>query len=218
MSKETPFFKFDASDWLAGSIQFVGFAEKGLFIDLCALYWKNQKPIKIDAKFKVRYRDVEGALSNLIATLSNLEIIKETELGIVIPFLDRQLEIRKEWVKKCSDAGKKSRKPKGSLSNKKEERRKKKEDSRDKIVEKSKDERIRDFSLLAQKENDKLSNEELNNFISYWTESGINDKKLRFEKEKSFGVKRRISTWASRSYNNKTQKQTNVDIPELPTW
>lgn len=35
----------------------------------------------------------------------------------------------------------------------------------------------------------------LNDFYSYWTEHGPNDKKMRFEKEKSFGVERRLETW-----------------------
>lgn len=35
----------------------------------------------------------------------------------------------------------------------------------------------------------------LNEFYSYWTEHGIKDKKMRFEKQKSFGISRRLSTW-----------------------
>ena len=35
----------------------------------------------------------------------------------------------------------------------------------------------------------------INDFFSYWTEHGINDRKMRFEKEKSFGLGRRLATW-----------------------
>ena len=35
----------------------------------------------------------------------------------------------------------------------------------------------------------------LNNFFGYWTEHGEKDKKMRFEKQKSFGLARRLSTW-----------------------
>ena len=35
----------------------------------------------------------------------------------------------------------------------------------------------------------------LNDFYSYWTEHGEKDKKMRFEKEKSFGLERRLGTW-----------------------
>lgn len=135
MSKQTPFFKFDAMEWLGGSIQFCTLAEKGLFIDLCAMYWDSQKPIKIDAKFKVRCRYVEGTLSDLIGTLSDLEIIQHSEAGITIPFLDILMSDREKWLEKCSEGGKKSASVKGTSSNKKEERRKKKVESREKITE-----------------------------------------------------------------------------------
>lgn len=49
----------------------------------------------------------------------------------------------------------------------------------------------------------------LNNFYSYWTEHGDSDLKMRFEKEKSFGLSRRLSTWNKREteFNgNKTEK------------
>ena len=36
-------------------------------------------------------------------------------------------------------------------------------------------------------------------FIDYWTEHGPKDKKMRFEKEKSFGIKRRLATWKANS-------------------
>ena len=40
--------------------------------------------------------------------------------------------------------------------------------------------------------------ENLGEFISYWTEHGPNDKKMRFEKEKSFDPIRRLATWKKR--------------------
>lgn len=128
--KDTPFFKFDSSAWLGGSIQFTSLECKGLFIDMCALYWESQKPLKIDTKFKVRIRYDEGTLSNLLGTLTELSVIVETEQGYKIPFLDKLMSDRRKWLQKCSDAGKKS---KGTSSNKKEERREKKVESRKKI-------------------------------------------------------------------------------------
>lgn len=144
MSRQSPFFKFDAIQWLAGSIQFCTLEEKGLFIDLCAMYWDSQKPVKIDDKFKVRYRYLEGTLSNLIGTLSNLEIITESEAGITIPFLDILINERQDFLEKCSKAGVKSASIKGCSSNKKEERRKKSVERRKKSVETRK-ESVEDF-------------------------------------------------------------------------
>lgn len=51
----------------------------------------------------------------------------------------------------------------------------------------------------------------LNDFYSYWTEHGPNDKKMRFEKEKSFGVERRLETW-----NNNKNKFGNFSDDSEP--
>jgi uncharacterized phage protein (TIGR02220 family) len=135
MSKQTPFFKFDAMQWLGGAIQNCTLEEKGLFIDLCALYWKHYKPVKVDAKFKVRYRNLEGTLSDLIGTLSDLGFIIVSEAGITVKFLDELMDDRQEFLQKCSKAGKKSASTKGTSTNKKEECRKKNVESRDKKEE-----------------------------------------------------------------------------------
>jgi hypothetical protein len=39
----------------------------------------------------------------------------------------------------------------------------------------------------------------IEDFFNYWSEHGINDKKMRFEKEKSFDVKRRLQRWYNRN-------------------
>ena len=38
-------------------------------------------------------------------------------------------------------------------------------------------------------------------FEMYWTEHGEKDKKMRFEKEKTFGIPQRLSTWFKRDLN-----------------
>ena len=45
-----------------------------------------------------------------------------------------------------------------------------------------------------------LVNESITDFLEYWTEHSINGKKMRFEKEKVFDIKRRWGTWVK---NNK---------------
>lgn len=49
----------------------------------------------------------------------------------------------------------------------------------------------------------------IQDFFEYWTEHGENDKKMRFEKEKSFGIKRRLSTWNKREKEFNAKKQNN---------
>lgn len=43
-------------------------------------------------------------------------------------------------------------------------------------------------------------------FVEYWTEHGENDRKMRFEKETSFDIKRRLLTWKNNNYNKNGSK------------
>ena len=51
------------------------------------------------------------------------------------------------------------------------------------------------LSLFLDKNPNKYSKDMYHAFFEYWTEHGENDKKMRFEKERSFGIKRRLGTW-----------------------
>ena len=51
----------------------------------------------------------------------------------------------------------------------------------------------------------------LREFYDYWTEHGIKDKKMRFEKEKTFGIEQRLRTWYNR--NPKQYDQNNDPNP-----
>lgn len=45
--------------------------------------------------------------------------------------------------------------------------------------------------LIGNQEN----SDEVDRFIDYWCEYSINGRKMRFEKEKVFDIKRRFATW-----------------------
>ena len=53
-------------------------------------------------------------------------------------------------------------------------------------------------------------------FEEYWTEHGEKDKKMRFEKEKTFGLSRRLSSWNKNGYNDYTPVKKPV-VP-VPHW
>lgn len=53
----------------------------------------------------------------------------------------------------------------------------------------------------------------LNDFYFYWTEHGENDKKLRFEKEKTFGVQQRLRTWFNRNPNQYKEQDKTFKAP-----
>ena len=59
------------------------------------------------------------------------------------------------------------------------------------------------------------SKELLREFYEYWTEHGEKDKKMRFEKETSFNIERRLNRWQANEskFNNKTsgnEKTNNI--------
>jgi len=45
------------------------------------------------------------------------------------------------------------------------------------------------------------SKQMLRQFFDYWTERGKNDRLMRFEKQKSFDIKKRLVTWSSKDWN-----------------
>ena len=55
---------------------------------------------------------------------------------------------------------------------------------------------------------DEYGRDMLNDFYFYWTEHGHNDKKLRFEKEKTFGISQRLRTWFSRNPKQYQKEET----------
>jgi hypothetical protein len=63
---------------------------------------------------------------------------------------------------------------------------------------------------------DEYGRDMLNDFYFYWTEHGENDKKLRFEKEKTFGISQRLRTWLSR--NPKQYQKEGISPEELKAY
>jgi hypothetical protein len=52
------------------------------------------------------------------------------------------------------------------------------------------------------------SKDTLRDFFDYWSEHGENDKKMKFEKEKSFSIKARLKRWAKNDFNKTEKKET----------
>ena len=79
------------------------------------------------------------------------------------------------------------------------------EKEKEKVQVKEKGERKAEFKNSLTPFLETYEKELLNDFYSYWTEHGENDRKMRFEKEKSFGLSRRLATWKKREIQfNKT--------------
>lgn len=78
------------------------------------------------------------------------------------------------------------------------------------------EERESDFmELIAQEGRGIYPDEMLRAFFNYWSESNQNGKKMRFEMQKTFDVKKRLATWASneQKYHFKSNNYGNTNDP-----
>jgi len=85
-----------------------------------------------------------------------------------------------------------------------------------KVKESSKtliEERKKAFALqISPLIDSEFTRQDAREFYEYWTEHGTNDKKMRFEKEKSFGVSRRVATWKKRKKDFAAEKKKDGKI------
>ena len=56
--------------------------------------------------------------------------------------------------------------------------------------------------------------EMIRDFYNYWSEHGINDKKMRFEKQTTFGIKQRLTVW----YNKNPEQYSKTQIDPLVAY
>jgi hypothetical protein len=61
---------------------------------------------------------------------------------------------------------------------------------------------------------DSYGKDVLNNFFAYWSEHGPNDKKMRYEKEKSFNTHLRLIRWVQNDKTFKPKKEVLFTTPE----
>jgi hypothetical protein len=78
---------------------------------------------------------------------------------------------------------------------------------KDKVIENIEERKLK-FADALKPFLDEYGRELLNDFYFYWTEHGENDKKLRFEKEKTFGISQRLRTWYNRNPKQYQKQET----------
>lgn len=99
MARELPYFKFEVTEWMTGDIVFETLDVQGLFINICALYWKNLGVLQI-SEIESRYKK-KKLLSKLYG-----RFISQCDGYARIQFLDEQLSDRKEISAKNSNNAK----------------------------------------------------------------------------------------------------------------
>ncbi len=90
MAKELPYWKFEPTVWDTGNIQMCSRESKGMFIDLCSIYWSRLGELPYALALQKLCNGNKDALQELIQH----EIFGVIDGQIVIDFLDEQLEER----------------------------------------------------------------------------------------------------------------------------
>lgn len=87
MAKELPYFKFEPNQWENGNIQICTREEKGLFIDLCSMYWSRLG----DLSYKLALQKLCNGNATALQSLCDENIIEVIDGNIFIKFLSEQL-------------------------------------------------------------------------------------------------------------------------------
>jgi hypothetical protein len=101
MSKELPFFKFNATEWITGNISYESFELQGAFISVCAEYWNRNNNLTTD-EAKLRLRN-----ATIVDLLIEKAYLKTKKNKIVISFLDKEREDIESKRLKLSESGRK---------------------------------------------------------------------------------------------------------------
>ena len=101
MSKELPFFKFNATEWITGNISYESFEMQGAFISVCAEYWNRNNCLTIE-EAKLRLRN-----SEIVDKLIEKNYLKTKKNNLVISFLDLERKEISAKRLKLSESGRK---------------------------------------------------------------------------------------------------------------
>ena len=127
----------------------------------------------------------------LLQSVDNCEYLSQKLTDRLQPVIDKRRNSSKKEVSVTESTQSKVKESKGN-----------------KTKEKNIEERKKEFKELTKAKwlelggDDYLIKSEAINFFNYWAEHGENDRKMRFEKQSSFGIGRRLGTWKSNNQNN----------------
>lgn len=112
MAKELPYFKFEPNQWDNGNIQMLSREDKGLFVDLCSMYWSRLG----DVPLKLAVQKLCAGNAVALNSLCDEKIIEVLEGNIFIKFLSEQLnefdDLSKQNSKNAKEGWEKRRKQK----------------------------------------------------------------------------------------------------------
>ena len=101
--KDKPWFKFTASNWLSGSVQLLSDAEKGTYIDLVSMIWKEGGQLESNKILARKLRIDYATACDRINSYCELDIMVCENDILSIKFLDEQLNDIATTSKKNSE-------------------------------------------------------------------------------------------------------------------
>lgn len=229
MAKELPYFQFEPAEYLTKDISFCSLSAQGLFINLCAYYWQrgckitktqflkrlnNEKEftelleegifdIDNDGNISVGFLDIqftsieEQQKEN--STRGKIGNLKRWNIDAYNKFISKELTLEEALKLPKVSGDDKLAIAKKIADKKREDKRREEEMKEDKIKERLKKAKA-DFKKSLSPHLSKYGSKTLNDFYQYWTEHGENDKKMRFEKQTSYSIPRRLSTWVKNDF------------------
>ena len=88
MAKELPYFKFEPNAWENGNIQMLSREDKGLFIDICSMFWSRLG----DLPEKLVIQKLCGGNASALISLYEENIIELIDGAVYVKFLSIQLQ------------------------------------------------------------------------------------------------------------------------------
>ena len=166
MAKELPYFKFEPNQWENGNIQMLSREDKGLFIDLCSMYWSRLG----DVPLKLATQKLCAGNATALNSLCDEKIIEISDGNIFIKFLSEQLNEFEDMSKQNSKNAKEGW----------QKRRKQKEESERNATalnSQSENDAIREEEMRGEKIKEKrvvnkFTPPSLDDVIFYFTENG----------------------------------------------
>ncbi len=230
MAKELPYFKFEPNAWENGNIQMLSREDKGLFIDLCSMYWSRFG----DLPKKLAVQKLCAGNATALNPLCEENIIEVIDGNIYIKFLTIQLdEFENTSITNSKNAkeGWEKRRKQNELSDRNatalnpqsetdairgEERR---EDKKKYITPTAKQKSFKSLSEDEFKHSlvpfvQQFGKKTVRDFFDYWTEPTPSGK-MRFQLEKAWDAKRRLTTWKrkEKDFGNNTANEKPKPIP-----
>ena len=224
MAKELPYFKFEPNQWENGNIQMLSREDKGLFIDLCSMYWSRLG----DVPLKLAIQKLCAGNATALKSLCDEKIIEVLEDNIYIKFLSEQLnefeDVSKQNSKNAKEGWEKRRKQKkesernATALNPQSEndaiREDKIKEDNKKVSKPSLETRSLDFKESLRPFLNQYGVDMLKSFYNYWSEPNQSKTKMKFELEKTWDNSRRLATWNKREkdFTKKEDKPKSLGI------